>query len=355
MKKLRLGITGIVLLLVAAACGNGADTAAPAATDGTEAQSPEESTEEIEPIVVTLVHVTPGVQLVPEYVAQELGYFEEEGITLKRQLVPGGSDVTNAVVSGSADVASLFYEHTINIAARGQSIQAFVLQQHLGGLVLLTAPDSGIESVADLEGKVVGVTAPGSGTHFFLNFLLSQVGLTPEDVTPVGVGLGETTIAALEQGQVAAAMTLDPVIAQYLARNPDKDIKLLVDTRKPEVAEEVLGSDSYPGIAFVARTEWLEENGEAARRMAKAIVRALEFIHSHSPQEILDVLPENYFGPDPDIALAVMTEGMLTYSRDGRVPQEAAETMLEVLSAGNPDVASAGVDLSQTYTYDYLP
>jgi len=62
-----------------------------------------------------------------------------------------------------------------------------------------------IQSIKDLAGKKVGVSAPGSSTDFFLKYLLKKNGLDPTSASVIGVGLGATAVAAMEQGQIDAA------------------------------------------------------------------------------------------------------------------------------------------------------
>ncbi len=61
-------------------------------------------------------------------------------------------------------------------------------------------------------GKKVGVSAPGSSTDFFLKFLLKKAGVDPNSAAVIGVGLGATAVAAMEQGQIDAAVMLDPAV-----------------------------------------------------------------------------------------------------------------------------------------------
>jgi NitT/TauT family transport system substrate-binding protein len=94
------------------------------------------------------------------------------------------------VVGGSADVVSGAYEHTINMQAKNQPIVAFVLQGRAPQIVLAvnnkTMPN--YKTVADLKGKKIGVTAPGSSTSIMASYVLAKAGLKPTDVSFIGVG-----------------------------------------------------------------------------------------------------------------------------------------------------------------------
>ena len=167
----------------------------------------------------------------PTVLADQLGLFEKHGIDAELIDFKGGSQALKAVVGGSADVVSGYYEHTINLAAKKQQLSAFVVYDRFPGIVVVVAPDEtqNIKSIADLAGKTVGVTAPGSSTDFFLKYLLGKAGKAPNSASVVGIGLGATAVAALEQGQVDAAVTLDPAVTVLKARFPD--LGILADTR----------------------------------------------------------------------------------------------------------------------------
>ena len=126
----------------------------------------------------------------------------------------GGSDALKAVLGGSADVVSGYFDHCVNLAAKKQELQAFVVYDRYPGLVLVVSPahTGEIKSIKDLAGKKVGVSAPGSSTDFFLKYLLKKNGLDPTSASVIGVGLGATAVAAMEQGQIDAAVMLDPSV-----------------------------------------------------------------------------------------------------------------------------------------------
>ena len=76
-----------------------------------------------------------------------------------------------------------------------------------------------ITSVKDLAGKKIGVSAPGSSTHFFLNYMLRKAGVDANTVGVIGIGLEATAVAAMEQGSVDAAVMLDPAITQLQGKS----------------------------------------------------------------------------------------------------------------------------------------
>src|SRR5215470_5018754 len=128
----------------------------------------------------------------PTVLAKQLGEYEKAGLNVDLVDLKGGSDALKAVLGGSADVVSGYFDHCVNLAAKKQELQAFVVYDRYPGLVLVVAPGhtKEINSIKDLAGKKVGVSAPGSSTDFFLKFLLKKNGLDPTSAAVIGVGLG---------------------------------------------------------------------------------------------------------------------------------------------------------------------
>src|SRR5256885_12414336 len=104
----------------------------------------------------------------PTVLAKQLGEFDKAGVEIDLINFKGGSQALQAVIGGSADVVSGYYDHCVNLAAKGQSLQSFVIYDRYPGMVLAVSPESGkdIKSIKDLAGKAVGVSAPGSSTDF---------------------------------------------------------------------------------------------------------------------------------------------------------------------------------------------
>lgn len=121
----------------------------------------------------------------PISIAERLGYFKDEGLDVEIIDFQGGSRSLQAVVGGSADVVSGAFEHTLAMQARGQAMQAFVLQgralQCVFAVSRKTMPN--FKSLADLKGKRIGVTAPGSSSHAIAIYILSSAGLKSNDVS----------------------------------------------------------------------------------------------------------------------------------------------------------------------------
>jgi NitT/TauT family transport system substrate-binding protein len=258
-----------------------------------------------------------------------------------------------AVIGGSADVVSGYFDHCVNLAAKNQALEAFVVYDRYPGFALVVSPkNSGaIKSVKDLAGKKVGVSAPGSSTDFFLKYMLAKNGVDPNSVGVVGIGLEATAVAAMEQGSVDAAIMLDPAITLLQGKN--KDLKILSDTRTQHDTMEVFGGE-YPGGALYTRSDWIAKHEKETQALTNAIVATLKWLHAHTPEEIMVKMPEDMVGGDKALYLAALKNTIPMYSTTGRMDPKGAQAVLAVFSQSSPDVAKANIDLSKTYTNKFV-
>ncbi len=289
----------------------------------------------------------------PTVLANQLGEFKKAGVDVEMVNFKGGSESLKAVIGGSADVVSGYFDHTVELAAKKQLLQSFVIYDRFPGLVLVVSPKhtSEIKSVKDLANKKVGVSAPGSSTDFYLKYLASKSGVDPNSIAVIGVGLGASAVAAMEQGQIDAAVMLDPAVT--ILGDKYKDLRILSDTRSEKDTLAVFGG-AYPGGALYTRIEWINSHQKEAQAMTNAIVSTLKWIHSHTPQEIMDKMPPEMVGKDKATYLAALKNTIPMYSENGLMDPKGAEAVLKVFSQSSPEIAKANIDLSKTYTNQFV-
>jgi NitT/TauT family transport system substrate-binding protein len=289
----------------------------------------------------------------PTVLARQLGEYEKAGLAVELVDLKGGSDALKAVLGGSADVVSGYFDHCVNLAAKKQELQSFVIYDRYPGLVLVVSPKhtNDIKSIKDLAGKKVGVSAPGSSTDFFLKYLLKKNGLDPTSAAVIGVGLGATAVAAMQQGQIDAAVMLDPSVTVLQSSHPD--LKILADTRTQKDTLAVFGGE-YPGGALYTTVAWIKSHEKEVQALATAIVNTLAWIHSHSPEEIMAKMPEAMVGKNKELYLAALKNTIPMYSETGKMDPKGADAVLAVFSEGSPEVAKANIDVSKTWTNKYV-
>jgi len=288
----------------------------------------------------------------PLTVAEVRGYLKDEGLDVTIADFAGGSRALQALIGGSADIVSGAFEHTINMQVKGQRLRAFVLQGRAPQIVLGINPKTmpNFKTVADLKGKKLGVTAPGSSTNVLANFVLAKVGLKPGDVSIIGVGTGSGAVAAMRSGQIDAISNLDPVIT-LLARSGD--LKIVSDTRVVAEADRVFGGP-MPAACLYTQQSFLDKNPQTAQALANAIVRADKWIQTAGPGEIIKAVPESYLLGDRAVYIDAFLAAKGALSPDGMFPEAGPETARRALASVDAEIAAAKIDLAAIYTNDYV-
>src|SRR2546422_3327081 len=302
------------------------------------------------------VHIAVGgktsLYYLPLTIAEQLGYFKDEGLNVDISDFAGGSQALRAVVGGSADVVSGAYEHTLNMQPKGQYLQCFVQQGRAPQIAIGVAKSKAgnYKSPKDLKGMKIGVSAPGSSTHMILNHLISTGGLKPSDVSIIGVGLGATAVTALKSGQIDAVSNTDPVMTKL---EQDGDIRIIADTRTLRGTEQVLGGPMPAGCLY-APVDFIRKNPGTVQALTNAIVRADKWIQSASPQDVLRTVPESYLLADKALYLFSLNKVKEAISPDGVISDAGARTALKVIPTFNPEVKAEEIKLELTYTNEFV-
>lgn len=321
-------------------------TAVSFAAQGLHAQPPLEKTK-----VAIAVGGKASFYYLPLTIAEQLGYFKAEGLEVEISDFAGGSRALQAVVGGSADVVSGAYEHTINLQNKGQMFQAFVLQgrapQIAVGVSVKTMAT--YKSLADLKGKKIGVTAPGSSTNMVANLLLARAGLKAGDVSFIGVGTSAGALSAMRSGQIDAISNIDPVMTMLEQKG---DVRLIADTRTLKGTQEVFGG-AMPAGCLYAPAEFLQKNPNTVQALTNAMVHALKWLQTAGPSDIIKTVPEAYLLGDRALYLASFDKVREAIAIDGLIPEEGGKTALRALRSVDASLKADKIDLSKTFTNQF--
>jgi NitT/TauT family transport system substrate-binding protein len=302
------------------------------------------------------VHIAVGGKnafyYLPLTIAEQLGYFKEEGLTVRISDFAGGSQALRAVVGGSAEVVSGAYEHTISLQGKKLYFQAFVLQGRLPQIALGVSAGriAQFKSFKDLKGMKIGVSAPGSSTHNLVKQLATKAGLDPSrDVAIVGVGIGAAAIAAMRSGQIDAISNVDPVMTKLELEGV---VKVVADTRSVKGTQEVWGAPLPAGCLY-APVEFLQKYPNVAQALANAMVRADKWIAGAGATDVAKVVPESYLLGDRALYLFSYDKVKEAISPDGMISDAGAKATLAALRRFDPAVAATQIDLARTYTNEF--
>ncbi|MEJ1159094.1 ABC transporter substrate-binding protein [Prosthecomicrobium sp. N25] len=287
----------------------------------------------------------PLLYYLPLTIAERKGFFKEQGLDVTINDFGGGAKSLQALVGGSVDVVTGAYEHTIRMQEKGQDIVAVLELGRFPGIVLATAKDKPIKSIADLKGAKVGVTAPGSSTHLTVSYLLAKNGIAPDAVSIIGVGSGASAVAALQKGNVDAVSHLDPVISKLEA---DGSVNILVDTRTEAGTKAVYGSTN-PAASLYLKADFVKANPNTTQALTNALFKALKWLEKASPDDVAAAVPEEYWLGDKALYVKAVAASLPTYSRTGVITAEASKGMLEFLKVVEPTFAADKIDLAKTF------
>jgi NitT/TauT family transport system substrate-binding protein len=289
----------------------------------------------------------------PLTIAERRGFFRDEGLKVEIPDFAGGSKSLQALVGGSADVVSGAYEHTIAMQAKNLSIREFVVQGRAPQIVFAvstrTLPD--YKALSDLKGKKIGVTAPGSSTSMMAAYLLAKAGLSiKDDVSIIGVGASTTAVTAIRSGQIDALVNLDPVIT-LLQRSGS--IRVVSDTRTLKDTRDVYGG-LMPAAVLYTTEEFIEKNPNTTQALANAMVRALKWLQTATPDEVADTVPKEFLLGDRALYIDAWKNVKEAMSPDGLMDASGPRVAFEMLQTFNAEVARKKIDLERTYTNAFV-
>src|SRR5438445_1257029 len=341
---------GVIASVVIAACG-GATTPPPASSAAGTAAATAAPAVAKASLTIMVGGLNKQIYL-PNMLSEKLGYFKDQNLEVTLIDEPSGKDSTTALIAGEVEGASGSYDHTIDVAGLGKSLVEVVqLLRAPGEAEMVATSKAGeLKSAADFKGRKLGVTSIGSGTHGLTQYLAVKNGLAPTDFTPIAVGAGDTFIAAIKQGTIDAGMTTEPTISRLLKTG---DARVLIDLRTPDGTRAALGGD-YPFISVYMRSDWVASHKNVVQRLANAYVKTLKWIQTHTPEEIAAQLPQDYYAGDKELYLSALKGSMPMFSPDGKMPAGPPDFILKVLQTYNNNVKGKTIDLTKTWTNEFV-
>ena len=288
----------------------------------------------------------------PASLAQRLGYYREQDLSVDLQSELGGNEAEDALLAGAADGVIGFYDHTIELQAKGKFVESIIVIGQAPGeaeIVATRLADKVIRS-ADFSGLTFGVTGLGSSTVTLAQYLAMRQGASLRDLTLVPAGAGDTFITALKDGRIDLGITSEPTVSRLLKLGVGQ---VVVDLRTPEAARAALGG-TYPAACLYVQSSWVQQHHDTARHLASALVKALVFINTHDAAQIAALVPESYYAGDKALYIDALARAKPGFTPDGRMPPDGPATVLGVLEDVSRSSREKNIDLSRTYTDEFV-
>ena len=286
------------------------------------------ASQETELTTIRLNEVVHSIFYAPQYVALELGFFEEEGLAVEMSVGQGADKSMTALISGGADFVLLGMEAGIYVRAEGAGDPAVAIAQltQRAGNFLISREEEPDFTWADLAGKEVIGGRAGGMPQMVLEYILKENGLDP--ATDVTV----TTNIAFES--TAGAFVGD--VGDYTVEFEPTATTLVQQGNGHIVASLGEATGKLPYTVYMTTQSYLEENPDTVQKFVNAIVKGMEWVATHTPQEVAEVVLPQF--PDSDAeTLAEIIEryqAQDTWAPDPVVDPDAYEFFQDILEAG---------------------
>lgn len=237
---------------------------------------------------VKLIHASkdPLVLWSVTYLAEDKGFYKEEGLTVERVLLAGGPAALTGLLSGAGDANLSAPGELLSAVGKGQQLKTLLAHTNSMPCVLVVSEsfakrigvtaDSPLKerqaAIGKVKGGRFGITAPGSQTDGFTRLALKQAGLDPKiDAQIVPLQTGANSLAALANGQIDGFIGVPPSAEKAVLEM--KAVPLLVNQMG-----EINGADRVQGMTMQARTRDVEANPDLYKAIVRADVRAMRAI-----------------------------------------------------------------------------
>lgn len=236
---------------------------------------------------VTVGEVTHSIFYAPQYVADALGYYEEEGLDVELMLISGADKVTSAVLSGDVEIGFCGSEATIYVYNGGQEdyLVNFAGLTKKDGSFLVSREKIDDFTLEDLKGKHIIGGREGGMPAMTLEYALNSNGIA-SDETNIDTSIDFASMSGAFIGGIGDFVALFEPNATDLENQGYGYIVASIG----ELGGEV------PYTVYNAKKSYIEENPEVIEGFTKATQKGLDYVHSHSAEEIAKVIT-SYF-PD---------------------------------------------------------
>lgn len=250
---------------------------------------------------ITVAEVAHTIFYAPQYAAISQGFFEEEGLEVELLLTPGADKVTAAVLSGDVQIGFSGSEACIYVYNAGEKdyLKTFAQLTQKDGSFLVSREKYEDFTLDDLRGKSVIGGRKGGMPEMTLEWALRQNGIDPVNDLEIDTSVDFAAMSgAFMGGQGDFVSLFEPNATQI----ENQGFGYIVAS----IGE--LGG-VVPYTSYSARTSYIEENPEIIEKFTRAIQKGLDYVHSHSDEEVANAIIEFF----PDTSMNDLVEVIARY------------------------------------------
>jgi NitT/TauT family transport system substrate-binding protein len=272
------------------------------------------------------------------YAASELGFYKEKNLDVEITQFRGGPATQEALASGAIDISTIAPGAAALAIAKGvqEKIVALSVPPTPQGWYILVPVASPIKSMAELNGKTVGVTQKGSLTDFWVQRAATKAGITVQTV-PLGA---PAVMPALKANQVDAAILWPVFSYKGLTDGDFRSVDDLGATFEPSVSE-----------GWAATNEIIEKRPDVLRRWLEANAKTIVYMNSHEDWTIAFL--KHYFDEKDDRVIKLVYDNFIKHiNPDGVMKPEWMKASLDLAAS-----SSFGTQLTteQIFSTEFTP
>ena len=264
-------------------------------TEPAEGEDADASADGLEKVVIT--DGLRGYYWAPAYLAESLGYYEQEGLDVEFQTVKG-SDATAPVLAGDAQFTLKGIETAlmVNEAGQGMKVLASFTQKYPYSFM---GASGQYPTLGSLRGKVVGGgMSVNSGPYSFTMACMNYAGLVPEQDVSVITMASAGYAAAIANDEIQGVVATNPWSAKKLT---EAGAVTIVDGTDDQTIEKIIGSSSYELFTLMTSDAFIQSNPETVQKTVNAVVRAMKWMQKASPEEITRALSPLFDGAEEEL------------------------------------------------------
>jgi NitT/TauT family transport system substrate-binding protein len=260
-----------------------------------------------------------SLESMPIFIAQEKGYFKKHGVEVDVVASRGGGEAMKSYIAGDVQIVGTGFPEVGLMRARGVDVELFFAQTTRVPFALLGRKDLNLKSVADLKGKIIAVTSPGSLTANLTKYFIMQAGMNPDkDVSLVSVGGGGEILGALKSKKADAAMLFEPFVT-IATTSGIADIVV-------DVPEKL---DAFSSAPLSISKAFVKKEPKQVKALFDALVEGLGYLHGDKAGT-LELAKKKFPGANPEVLKAALARMDKTFSRDGKFTKGNIERTQEI-------------------------
>lgn len=330
--------TTLAVTLALAGCSGGASG------DGTDVSA---SSQKCNGDKLTLTQSTTGFLYFPSYVAEQAGYYKDQGLNVSIKDLGGGSENVAAVVSDSADVALTAYSSIVTAKEQGAPVIAIdsVMDQYASNVVIskeaaqkagITENSSPEDKIKALKGLNLGITSAGSGTDQLFHYLFEQVGMDADkDAHLLPIGSGSSMIAAFKSGKIDGFSLSSPTSDMAASEGGVMLFDLSSGSYEP--------LDPFLYIVAVANSRTLDKKSRVLTCFSKALGQALTLIHDN-PDKAKKVARPAFKDIDDNLYETAFKRNVAAYPESPVIQKDDAKKVIDFVASFEGQPKKANVD-----------